>query len=312
MPLSAASALSARNFLSPTFPVFFLFETSFDVYYAGMNSVVPESLGLIAGKGVYPLLLAESARKQGVKRIFSIAFKGETEKAIEKYADEVIWINLGLLGAMLDALRDSHVKNVVMAGQITPTHLFNIRMDAKMLSLLKKLPTKNAETIFGAVADELKALGMDLMPASMFMEAHMPEAGLLSRRVPTETEQNDIEIGLKVARTTSGLDIGQTVVIKGGTILAVEAFEGTDETIERAGKLGGPGAVIVKVAKRGHDMRFDIPVIGMHTLKTLRKIKASLLAVEAGRAILLEREKIIEEINNMDMCLVAVRYSEQQ
>lgn len=282
------------------------------VYDAPMINSAPESLGIIAGKGVYPLLLAESARKQGVRHIFAIAFKGETERAIETLTDEVKWINLGLLEAMLDALRGSGVRNCVMAGQITPTHLFNIRMDSRMLSLLKALPVKNAETIFGAVADELKTLGIELMPASMFMESHMPSAGLLSRRSPTQSELNDIDIGLKVARTTSGLDIGQTVVVKGGTILAVEAFEGTDETIERAGKLGGPDAVIVKVAKRGHDMRFDIPVIGTHTMKTLKKIKASVLAVEAGRAILLEREKIIEEINKMNMCLTAVNYLEEK
>jgi len=277
-----------------------------------MIDSIPEHLGLIAGKGVYPLLLAESAKKQGVRRVFAIAFKGETERAIERIADEVKWINLGLLGAMLEALRDSGVKCCVMAGQITPTHLFNIRMDSKMLSLLKDLPVKNAETIFGAVADELKTLDIELMPASMFMESHMPQAGLLSAKAPTEAEKNDIEIGIKVARTTSGLDIGQTVVIKGGTILAVEAFEGTDETIERAGKLGGPGAVIVKVAKRGHDMRFDIPVIGMHTLKTLKKIKAAVLAVEAGRAILLEREKLIKEIDSMNMCMLSITYQEQE
>jgi len=272
-----------------------------------MNSSVPQSLGIIAGKGAYPLLLAESAKKQGVDRVFAVAFKGETERAIEKYADEVKWIHLGLLGGMLDALRESGVKHAVMAGQITPTHLFNVRMDAKMLSVLKNLPVRNAETIFGAVADELKAIGIELRPASMFMEMHMPEAGLLSNRGPTESEQVDIELGLKVARTTSGLDIGQTVVIKQGTILAVEAFEGTDETIERAGRLGGSGIVIVKVAKRGHDMRFDIPVIGTHTMKILKKARAAVLAVEAGRSILLEREKIVEEINRMEMCLVVVK-----
>jgi DUF1009 family protein len=272
-----------------------------------MRSIVPESLGLIAGKGAYPLLLAESAKKQGVKRIFSVAFKGETDRTIDRLSDTVEWIHLGLLGRMLDALAASGVKHAVMAGQITPTHLFNIRMDTKMLSLLKRLTVRNAETIFGAVADELKTVGIELMPASMFMESHMPEAGLLSTRGPTESEKNDIELGLKVARVTSGLDIGQTVVIKQGTVLAVEAFEGTDETIERAGRLGGADAVVVKIAKQGHDMRFDIPVIGMHTVKLLKQIRAGTLAIEAGRSILLERERIVEQINRMNMCLIAVK-----
>jgi DUF1009 family protein len=271
-----------------------------------MEQHLPEALGIIAGKGAYPHLLAQSAKTQGVRRIVAIAFKKETDSVIEKYADEVKWIHLGQFGAMLDALRESGVKHVVMAGQITPTHLFTIRMDAKMLELLRKLSTRNAETIFGAVGDELKAIGIELLPASTFMEAHMPKVGLLSQRPPTDSEKRDIDLGRQVALTTSRLDIGQTVVIKEGTILAVEAFEGTDETIERAARLGGTGIVIVKVAKKGHDMRFDIPVIGTHTLKVLKKAKAAVLAVEAGRSILLEREKIVEEANRLNLCMIAM------
>jgi DUF1009 family protein len=179
-------------------------------------------------------------------------------------------------------------------------------MDGAMLSLLSRLRVRNAETIFGAVGDELKKIGVELMPASLFMEHTMPEAGVLSARAPTEQEAADIQLGLKVAKTTSGLDIGQTVVIKNGTILAVEAFEGTDAAIARAGELGGIGAVVVKVAKRGHDMRFDIPVVGEHTMKSLRRIKASVLAVEANRTILLDREVVIAEANRQDLCLVSI------
>lgn len=271
-----------------------------------MSTAVPQSLALIAGKGVYPKLLAESAKQQGVERLVAIAFRRETDPAIEKVADEVKWIYLGQFGHMIDALEGSGARHAVMAGQITPTHLFRVRMDSRMLALLRRLPRKNAETIFGAVADELKAIGIELMPASMFMEAHMPAAGLLSRRPPTEDENRDIELGLDVAKVTSGLDIGQTVVVKDGTILAVEAFEGTDQTIKRASRLGGDGVVIVKVAKKGHDMRFDIPVVGLHTMKLLRKARASVLAVEAGRAILLGREAVIEQADRLGMCMIAV------
>jgi len=271
-----------------------------------MNIKTPETIGLIAGRGVYPRLLAESARKQGVKHILTVAFRKETDPVIEKYVDDVKWIHLGQLGNMLNALRDLGVCQAVMAGQITPTHLFRIRMDRRMLSLLKRLDTRTAETIFGAIADELKAINIELMPASAFMESHMPEQGILSDRHPTERERIDINLGLKAAYITSGLDIGQTVVIKEGTILAVEAFEGTDETIIRAGALGGAGAVVVKMAKHGHDMRFDIPVIGLHTIKLLKKIKASVLAVESGRSILLERDKIIMQANRADLSLVAL------
>lgn len=267
---------------------------------------IPKSLGLIAGKGAYPLLLAEAAKKQGVSHVFAIAFRKETSSMIEKYADEVKWIFLGQLDAMIKTLQASEVKTAVMAGQITPTNLFTIRLDARMIALLKRIRVKNAETIFGAVADELKNAGIELAPASAFMESHMPESGLLSKRAPTESEQRDIELGLKIARTTSGLDIGQTVVVKEGTILAVEAFEGTDEAITRAARLGGPGTVIVKVAKKGHDMRFDIPVVGQHTIKLLRKARAAVLTVEAHRSILLERETIIAQADKLNLCLVAV------
>jgi hypothetical protein len=271
-----------------------------------MGHGIPESLAIIAGKGVYPRLLAESARRQGVQRLIAIAFKGETDRAIGKATDRVDWLNLGQFGRMLETVRESGVKHAVMAGQITPTNLFRVRPDAKMFEVLGRLKVRNAETIFGAVADELKTIGVELLPASSFMDAHMPAPGVLSRRGPTETEQRDIALGLKAARITSGLDIGQTVVVKEGTILAVEAFEGTNEAIKRAASLGGAGIVVVKAAKRSHDMRFDIPVVGMHTLDLLRKVKASALAVEAGRAILLEQDKLIAEADRIGLCLTAV------
>lgn len=271
-----------------------------------MTASTPEALGMIAGKGVYPLEFARSARAQGVRRLFAVAFKGETERALEKLVDEVRWLHVGQLQAMLDAFRESGVRQAVMVGQITPSHLFNLRPDRAMIELLARLKQRNAETIFGAVGEAMKGVGVDLAPASLFMESAMPAAGLIAARTPTPEEQIDIDLGLQVAKATSGLDIGQTVVIKRGTILAVEAFEGTDATIRRAGELGGEGAVVVKVAKRGHDMRFDIPVVGMHTFKTLKKAGVSALAVEAGRTILLERERLREEADRLGIAFVAV------
>lgn len=270
-----------------------------------VNNEMKKKLGLIAGRGVYPLLLAESARKQGVPRIFAVAFKRETDPAIARAADEVAWVRIGQLDAMFNALRASGVEQVVMAGQITPTHLFRVRPDRRMLDMLKRLHPRNAETIFGAITGELKREGMEVLPAHLFMESAMPDEGLLGSRAPTDSELRDIELGFRAAKVTSGLEIGQTIVVKEGTILAVEAFEGTDETLIRAGKLGGPGAVVVKVAKQGHDMRFDIPVVGTRTMKILRKIKASVLAVEARRTILLERDKLIEQADGMGLCLCA-------
>jgi len=267
---------------------------------------IPKELVIIAGRGIYPLTLAESARRHGVGRIFAAAFKGETEREIEKIADETQWFNFGQLGAVLEAIKAGGIKHAVMAGQITPVSLFRLRPDAKALKILTQLSKRNAQTIFGAVCAEFSAIGVQLLPAWRFMENSLPKAGQLSRRPPTEREQKDIELGMRVAKTVSSLEIGQTVVVKEGTILAVEAFEGTDEAILRAGRLGGPGAVVVKTARSDHDMRYDIPVVGLKTMKILKKINASAMAVEAGRTIMLEPDKIIAAADNMDLALVAV------
>jgi len=266
---------------------------------------------IIAGRGAYPRVLAESARIQGVKRIAAVAFKRETDTVIEKVTDEVTWVPLGHLQAMLDALAAFGIPRAVMAGQIKPTHLFTIRPDKRLFELLGRLKERNAETIFGAVGEELATIGIELLQASTFMEAAMPVPGPIGNIPPTAAQTEDIRLGLRVAKATSGLDIGQTVVIKEGTVLAVEAFEGTDATILRAGELGGPGSVIVKVAKRGHDMRFDIPVIGERTFKMIRKSGASVLAVEARRAILLEREKLVELADRHRVAFLAVEMDEQ-
>ena len=271
-----------------------------------MNADVPEKLGIIAGKGNYPLLLAESARQQGVREIFALAFHGETERQIAKLADRVVWVRLGQLATAYTALQASGVPQFVMAGQITPTSLFHMRMDGELLALLGRLRERNAHSIFGALTTELAKRGIEMLPASRFMETHMAEPGVLTTRAPTSDQQADIELGLKVAKTTSGLEIGQTVVLKNGTILAVEAFEGTDATILRAGKLGGPDAVVVKVSKHGHDVRFDLPVIGERTLKSLHKAKAAVLAVEARRTILLDRAAVLAQAERQNLCIVAI------
>jgi len=265
----------------------------------------PTRFALISGKGVYPRILAESARKQGAEHISAIAFRRETDPVIAGLADETHWVHLGQLARMLDAIKSSGVSHAIMAGQITPTHLFNVRMDGEMLALLKGLKTRNAETIFGAIAAKLKEIGVELLPASLFMEPFMPGPGVLSSRHPSGSEEADIDLGIKAALATSSLDIGQTVVIKEGTILAVEAFEGTNDTIRRAAKLAGPGSVVVKLAKQGHDMRFDIPVVGTHTIKVLKKARAAVLAVEAGRAILLEQDEVIKAADRAGLALVA-------
>ncbi len=270
-----------------------------------------KALAIIAGRGAYPRVLAASARRQGVERIVAIAFKRETDRRIEAVASEVHWMHLGQLAPLLETLKASGVRRVVMAGQIKPTHLFNVRMDAALLRLLRGLKERNAHSIFGAIADELAAIGLELVEAHSYMEAAMPAPGPLTGDPLDEQQQADVALGVRVAKATSGLDIGQTVVIKAGTILAVEAFEGTDETIKRAGRLGGPGAVVVKAAKQGHDMRFDIPVIGERTLRNMKRARAAVLAVEAHRTILLDQVEMIKLAGQWGIRLIAVDMDRQ-
>ena len=266
---------------------------------------IPESLGIIAGKGAYPLELAASARTQGVRRLFAVAFKGETRRQISSLVDDVRWQSVGQLGLFVDHFAASGVSQAVMAGQITPTNLFRLRVDRDMRELLRSLPQKNADTIFSAIGDRLRSVGVELIPAFRFMEKSIPEPAVLTERVATPQELADIELGIRVAKASGALKIGQTVVVKEGTILAVEAFEGTDQAIRRGGRLGGPGSVVVKVAQPDHDMRFDIPVVGLRTLKSLRKAGATALAVEAGSTILLEREAVLTEARKMGLYMVA-------
>lgn len=271
---------------------------------------IPETLVLIAGRADYPLLLARAARARGVKRIIAIAFKGETRRDITAVADETIWMHVGQLGTLLETLKKSGAQYAVMAGQIHPKNLFYVRMDHALLTFLESLRIKNAHTIFGGITAEIEKTGVQLLPASSFMQDYMPRAGQLTRRAPDEREKTDIQIGRRVIKDTSHLDIGQTVVVKEGMILAVEAFEGTDRAIRRGGKIGGKGAVVVKVPKAGHDMRFDIPIIGMRTLKSIRKAGASCLAIEAGGAIMLQQELLISRADATGLAIIVLEKEE--
>jgi UDP-2,3-diacylglucosamine hydrolase len=273
-----------------------------------MNEM-PETLALIAGRGDYPLLLARAARARGVKRIFAIAFRGETSRNVEQVADTVVRIHAGSLGELLAALKQSGAQHAVMAGQVNPKNLFCVRMDKALRDLLRSLPVKNAHTIFGGITAEIEQTGIQLLPASSFMHDYMPVAGVLTARSPDARELRDAAIGRRVIKDTSHLDIGQTVVVKEGMVLAVEAFEGTDRAIRRGGKLGGRGAVVVKVPKVGHDMRFDIPVIGSRTLRSLKKANASCLAIEAGGAILLHKDELLAQADAMGLAITVLEQS---
>jgi DUF1009 family protein len=253
----------------------------------------PPSLAIIAGNGVYPFAMARSARAAGVTRIVAAAFTGETDPMLAGLVDEIEWMRVGQLGKMLGFLEKSGAQRAVMAGQIHPRNLFDLRPDFKALFLLARLPKRNAESIFGAIASEMQAVGVELLPATTYMEEHVAPAGLIAGPRLKPRVEEDVRYGFQIAKESSRLDIGQTVVVKNGTVLAVEAFEGTNEAMKRGGALGRGDAVMVKVSKPNQDFRFDVPVIGPLTLEAARAAGIRAIGVEAGTTLLLEKEKLI-------------------
>ncbi len=254
----------------------------------------PETLAIVAGNGSYPFAMARGARKAGVKRIVAASFTDETSDRLGAEVDDIEWLRVGQLGKLLTYLEKSGVRHAVMAGQIAPKNLFDLRPDFKALFLLAKLTRRNAETIFAAIGDEMKKIGVELIPATTFMDDHLAPAGLIAGPKVKPRVEDDLRYGHELAKEVSRLDIGQTVLVKNGTVLAVEGFEGTNECIKRGGTLGRGDAVMVKVSKPNQDLRFDVPVIGPVTLETCREAGVRIIGVEAGRTILLERERVAE------------------
>ena len=258
---------------------------------APMTSAI-DSLGIIAGNRTLPLAFAKEARRQGVKRLVAVAVEGETDPSLASLVDETVWLKVGQLSKMIAAFTSRGIKQCVMVGQIAPKNLFDLRPDLRALALLMRLREKNAHTIFGAIADELKRDGVELIEATPWLKSLMPTTGFQLGPRLSEAQRADVEFGFRIAKEVSRLEIGQTVLVKNGVVLAVEGFEGTDKCLARGGGLAGTtgGAVAVKVAKEKHDLRFDIPCLGPQTLETCAAAHIAVLAFEAGRSLLLEQE----------------------
>lgn len=252
----------------------------------------PSSLGLIAGNRQLPLVFARQARSQGVGRIIAVGFEGETDPALRELVDELIWLKVGQLSRMIAAFTDRQIRQCVMLGQIAPKNLFDLRPDLRAMGLLLKLREKNAHTIFGAIAAELAKDGVELISAVPWLEPVMPRAGYQAGPGLSPEQRSDLDFGFRVAKEIARLEIGQLVVVKNGTVLAVEGFEGTDRCLSRGGELAGKkgGAVAVKLARKHHDLRFDIPCVGLRTLEVCAASGVSVLGFEAGRTLLLDRE----------------------
>jgi hypothetical protein len=266
---------------------------------------IPHTLGIIAGNGIYPRLLVEAARKAGVKKIIAAAFTGETDPALTQHVEPIEWMRVGQLNRLLKFFRAQDVHHAIMAGQIAPKNLFDLRPDWKALMLLGKLKQRNAESIFAAVADELATVDVHLLPATTFLENSLAPSGLIAGPKLSRHEEDDVDFGWKIAKEIARLDIGQTIVVKNGTVVAVEALEGTNDVIRRGGGLAREGAIIIKVAKPNQDMRFDVPVIGVETIRIAAEARLRVIALEAGKTLLLEHDAIVDLARRAKISIVA-------
>jgi len=251
--------------------------------------------GLIAGNGQFPFLVLEAARDQGIDMAV-IAIREEASPELEKVAARLHWVSLGELSRTLELLHQEGVTRAVMAGQVKHNKIFSsIRPDWKLAKLLLSLPLKNTDSLIGAVARVLESEGVQLVDSTSFLKPLVPAPGVLTRRAPNENEAADIAYGREIARQIAGLDLGQTVVIRDRACVAVEAMEGTDETIDRAARIvEGSSLVVVKVSKPRQDMRFDVPVVGLKTVEVMQRCGVTALGMDAGRTLLFDRARVIE------------------
>ncbi len=263
--------------------------------------------GLIAGNGKFPFLVLEAARTQGIDMVVA-AIKEETFPEIEQHATTVHWMSLGQLGKLIKTFKSEGVNRAIMAGQVKHKQIFSgIIPDLKMIQLLASLATKNTDSLIGAVAKLLEEEGIHLMDSTAFLGPLLPEPGVLTRRQPSEEEKKDLDYGYKIARELGRLDLGQSVVVCDGACVAIEAMEGTDAIVERAAALvNGRSLRVVKLAKPNQDLRFDVPVIGPATVRLMARLKASALAIEARKTLMIDRDELIGVADRESVTIVAV------
>ena len=266
-------------------------------------------IGLIAGSGRFPIIFAENARRLGYM-VSAIAHIGETAPELEECVDRIHWIRIGQFSKALNALKGDGVSQVVLLGGIKKTHVFTtVRPDLRAIMLFRRLRNWKDDGILRAVAEELEQEGIQICESTFGLEGILVEPGTLTKRAPTKKEWEDIRFGWEIAHETGRLDIGQCVVVKDRAVVAVEAVEGTDEAIKRGGLLAKTGAVVVKRSKPNQDLRFDLPAIGPTTVETMCSVKASVLAIEAGRTVLLDREEMLRQANAARLAIVGINAS---
>ena len=269
--------------------------------------VSPTPLGLIAGNGQFPLLVAEEARRLG-RRVISIGIEEETDPSLQNISDSFHWVALGQIKKTLALLKEAGVRDAIMAGQVKHTQIFRrLKLDTTAVKIMASLVNKKTDTILSAVAEAFSQNGIQFLSSTVYLEKYLVPEGPLTRQKPSNEHTKDIVFGYKVAKDVAGLDLGQTVCVKDQSVLAVEAMEGTDACIRRAGEISGGEFVVVKVAKPKQDLRFDVPVIGLRTLSALKDSKARVLAVEAGKTLLFNKDAVLEEAALMKLVIVGIK-----
>jgi UDP-2,3-diacylglucosamine hydrolase len=262
--------------------------------------------GLIAGNGKFPFLVVEGARKAGAS-LSVVAINEETDKSIENIAEKVIWVGIGQLGKMISFFKKEGVSKVIMAGQVKHVQIFSGALpDLRMLKMLWNLPQRNTDALIGGIADEMAKEGIELIDSTYFIKDQLAQEGILTKRKPDDTERGNIEYGLRIAGEIARLDLGQTIVVRAKACVAVEAMEGTDAVIKRAGELAKGKLTVVKVAKPNQDMRFDVPVVGVPTIQTMIAAGATCLCLTPNKTLIFDREEMLKLANDHKICVVAV------
>ncbi len=265
-----------------------------------------QKIGLIAGNGTFPIAFARAAKEKGLQ-VVAVAHEGETLPELAQWVDAIFWVKVGQLGKLISIFKEQGVKDVLMAGGIKKTRLFGGGIpDLRAVAMFAKMIHKKDDSILRAVAKELESEGITVRESTLYLENIVATPGIMTKRKPSKEERQDIDFGWQMAKEIGKLDIGQTVVVKDQAILAVEAIEGTDEAIRRGGQLCGQGAVVVKVCKPNQDLRFDLPAVGTQTIKTMEQVKASCLAVEAGKTIIIDREAVVRDADKAGIAIVAM------
>jgi DUF1009 family protein len=273
-----------------------------------MSSVNPSEdgkrIGLIAGDGRFPIIFADNVRRLGFT-VSAIAHVGTTLPELESYVEQIHWLKIGQFGKALEALKQDGVGQAVMLGGIKKTNVFTtLRPDLRALAIFSRLKHWKDDAILRAVAGELEREGIEILDSTFGLQDILAEEGYLTSKKPSKKEVEDIQFGWETLETLGMLDIGQCVVVKNRVIVSVEAVEGTDEAITRGGKLGGKGAVVIKRTKPGQDLRFDLPAIGPQTIQTMVSVQATVLAIEAGRTVIIDREDVLSQANEAGISIV--------